>query len=354
MSWEAVQWANKQRLRLPQEQLVLVLLANAADPEGVAFSWWKSKDHWMEYLADRSRMSRATVFRHLGTIESLGLGKREKVVRADGSSFKIMTLDLTKSVVMTADDDAPSLTHETSLTSETLTGETQPVSPVRLQEVHKEVLKDFERETRARAKLDQLRAMSQTTAIDNPDKVAHAFELLPDAEHDPAMAGYPLWVAELKQLGRKYVPSLETYLDRRNWKNLKPVAKPAKGKAPDVVRPVAPYPENSREGRAIIRLGKIGYVSLLIMGGNVLYSGEITPQLLAFADAPAENIDHEIGSGQFRAYDDLVAKMFAGKARARLTKISVPWDWPPRKDGSIITTGPPGELSDADAQALMT
>jgi hypothetical protein len=117
-------------MRLPQEQLVLLLLANAADPEGVAFAWWKHKAHWWTYLVERSRLSRASVFRHLATIEELGLGKRRKLETVDGDVRFIMELDLTKSVDLPPQDSPQSQSHGETESH----GETDSVSSVRLQE----------------------------------------------------------------------------------------------------------------------------------------------------------------------------------------------------------------------------
>lgn len=111
MSWEAVQWANKQRLPGPQEQLVLLTLANCADPEGVAFAWWKRREHWWTYLVEHTRLSRSSVFRHLNKIEELGLGKRRKIEASDGVVRFIMELDLTKTVEFPPDDGTESQSH---------------------------------------------------------------------------------------------------------------------------------------------------------------------------------------------------------------------------------------------------
>jgi hypothetical protein len=53
MSWEAVTWANKQKLKKSYEQIVLLVLANCADPNGEAFVKWPGRDHWWIYLSER-------------------------------------------------------------------------------------------------------------------------------------------------------------------------------------------------------------------------------------------------------------------------------------------------------------
>lgn len=94
MSWEALNWASRQRMKLPQEQLVLLVLANCADPSGVAFAKWKSGEQWFAYLLDHTRVSRQSLFRHLKTIEELGLGRRSKVQLEDGTTRPLFCLDL--------------------------------------------------------------------------------------------------------------------------------------------------------------------------------------------------------------------------------------------------------------------
>ena len=136
MSWEAVSWANKQRMKLPQEQLVLLVLANCADPEGVAFSQWRGREHWWKYLVDRTRLSRSSIFRHLSTIEKLGLGQRSTLVLADGTRRPTIHLDLEKFVDEASYDqiDADSDPSETAETDESqshheTSNPRNPVSP---------------------------------------------------------------------------------------------------------------------------------------------------------------------------------------------------------------------------------
>src|SRR5437899_1413187 len=95
MSWEAVTWASKQAMKLPQEQLVLLVLANCADPDGVAFSEWRGSEHWWKYLARRTRLSKSSLFRHINTLVDLGLCTRSELVLADGTRRPTIRLDLT-------------------------------------------------------------------------------------------------------------------------------------------------------------------------------------------------------------------------------------------------------------------
>lgn len=86
MSIEALNWAMRQRLRGCPPQCLLYVLANAADPEGVAFRWWRSADHWWPYLIKHTRLARATIFTLLRELEADGLIFREtQVTPEDGS-----------------------------------------------------------------------------------------------------------------------------------------------------------------------------------------------------------------------------------------------------------------------------
>ena len=72
MSWEALNWAGKQRTRSCSTQVVLYVLANAADPDGVAMDWWKGERHWWQYLMDRTRLKRASLYRIMDELEKAG------------------------------------------------------------------------------------------------------------------------------------------------------------------------------------------------------------------------------------------------------------------------------------------
>lgn len=62
MSWEALNWAGKQRTRSCSVQIVLYVLANCANPQGVVSDWWDEDQAWWEYMLDRTRLKRSTIF----------------------------------------------------------------------------------------------------------------------------------------------------------------------------------------------------------------------------------------------------------------------------------------------------
>ncbi len=96
MSIEALNWAFKQRLKDPQTQLVLVALAWAADPDGLAFGWRRSKRHWDEYLVARSRLGRSTVFRKIADLREIELLDPQVVIHPDGFKQHIVQLNLAR------------------------------------------------------------------------------------------------------------------------------------------------------------------------------------------------------------------------------------------------------------------
>jgi len=164
MSVEGRTWANKQRLKNPSAQIMLLIIGECADPEGVAFAWWKKHDHWWTYLVDKTRQSRATVFRRLNELEKLGLIVRVKIVHEDGLVTHQVRCDLERFVDLEADEidppenpDLPAPAGKSQSQIETggqsqfetetegrpsLTGETGSVSIVRLQESPDKNLKD--------------------------------------------------------------------------------------------------------------------------------------------------------------------------------------------------------------------
>lgn len=94
MSWEATQWANRQRMKDAQTQIVLLVLANCADPEGLAFGWRKGQKHWDQYLVDHCRLSRATIFRKVADMKELGLVDPQIILHDTGQKQYVVQLDL--------------------------------------------------------------------------------------------------------------------------------------------------------------------------------------------------------------------------------------------------------------------
>lgn len=67
MSIATMNWALQQRLASPQQQILLYVIADSADPTGV------TQHCDPDYLVKHSRLSRATVFRRMNELRELGL-----------------------------------------------------------------------------------------------------------------------------------------------------------------------------------------------------------------------------------------------------------------------------------------
>lgn len=93
MSWETTQWANRQRMKDAQTQIVLLVLANCADPDGLAFGWRKGNKHWDKYLVDHCRLSRATIYRKIKELKDLALIDPQVIVHDDGRKQYVVQLD---------------------------------------------------------------------------------------------------------------------------------------------------------------------------------------------------------------------------------------------------------------------
>lgn len=124
-------WAMRQKTDGPSAQIVLYIIADTANENGV------SVHADPDYIAQRSRQSRATVFRRLNELEREGALTRFKKYRADGAPIYEVRLALDRDVDYAAvhDDGAPEQVESENeipkSQSETLTGETGGVSPVR-------------------------------------------------------------------------------------------------------------------------------------------------------------------------------------------------------------------------------
>lgn len=173
------------------------------------------------------------------------------------------------------------------------------------------------------------------------------------ADRKDCVRSLPIYADRLRGRGKGLAKMTERsmkahiFIRKRCWVGL---LASAKATAP------SSHPVNSEEGRALMTLARIMRHTPLILNGNVIYAGEITPRIRALANAPPhrEWIYGVRGKGNYAAWRDLAWSVWPGKGFT-LDSIDIPWDWPPRKDGSIITSGtaPPGELSDADARELM-
>lgn len=118
----------------------------------------------------------------------------------------------------------------------------------------------------------------------------------------------------------------------------------------------------SDEARAVLTLHAIARASppFRIGDGRLSFKGEVTPQILALAQAPPrETWPCVTERQQIAAWAGFVAMHVTG-ARPPFTEttdgrsgVHAPWPWPPNKDGKVHSAAPPGPvMTDDDAQAF--
>lgn len=131
--------------------------------------------------------------------------------------------------------------------------------------------------------------------------------------------------------------------------------------APDVHGPTTgSYDPDSREGRAIVAMHAVAKVRPREARGMIVYRGEITPQILAFADAPDVRTCWIEQGRQIAAWSNFLKDhikiprpTLVGVREdhyADRTGIYAPWPWPPSVEGKIYaeSTGPPETLASED------
>lgn len=128
-------------------------------------------------------------------------------------------------------------------------------------------------------------------------------------------------------------------------------------KAPDVPQASGGYDADSAEGKAVIAIYAIARTHPFESRGRISYAGEITPQLLAFADVEDRSAWMWIEERpQIAAWSNFLSAhvksarpslvISRGSGEGVRTGIYAPWPWPPSAEGKIYTsaTGPPGTL----------
>lgn len=393
MSWEAVTWASKQRMKLPHEQLILLVLANCADPEGVAFAEWRGREHWWKYLVERTRLSKSSLFRHINTLVDLGLCSRSMIVLADGSKRPTIRLDLAASFDIAKvepgdsqshgetenvdiEDEAENLNddsdshddiaasepqshHETVPTSgngETTsipTGGTEPFPIVGMQEIPNLVPKILPPTPQAGGSptFDEF-CLEWKRPIDRLSVARRVWDGIETGKRGEAIAsarGYWAFVATQR---KDYPPlSAQTFLrEAAGWPQWLRYL-PEGGGAP---ASSAGYPCDSTEAKAVAVLYDLVaagdfFRSAVRKGDRVYYRLPVTPRLAALAQAPTFAAWVYLERSQAAAWESFVSEHLTLQTRRRLREGSpAPWPWPPRKDGTLTATGPPETLATED------
>ena len=197
-------------------------------------------------------------------------------------------------------------------------------------------------------------ALWPTAAVDDRHRVAYAAEALSAgrAKSRPRRGVTP-FLDNLKRLGRKTFPAGWRYLEQKSWQ-LQPVE-------PSPPAENGLYPEGSIEARAIAAVyaiaGQTDFVARVMKSrqhGGIYYRGTVTPQLLALGNVPPEADWPELTHQQAGAWNGLLREFVIKEIWNRLREgKKAPWPWPPRKDGTLSTTGPPDTLmTDQDVKDL--
>jgi DNA-binding transcriptional ArsR family regulator len=213
-----------------------------------------------------------------------------------------------------------------------------------------------EREVRARGRkarfIVAFEARWPTAAADDRQKTAYAAEALTEIEEEAALNGIGPFLENLKRLGRKHPPAGWKYLEEKRWTLLEQ----AKKTEPNGL---ILLPADSPEAAAIRAIYELAGCKAATSGfmravdGGLWYRREVTPQLLALASLPPTADWVELDYRQARAWTDLVDKFVTVASRKRLhAGDRAPSAWPPRKDGSADSAGPPNAMTEADAREL--
>lgn len=408
MSWEAVTWANKQRLKKSYEQIVLLVLANAADPNGEAFVKWPGRDHWWQYLSDLTRLPKSSLFRHLNTLMALGLGERSMLVLADGSRRPTFKLNMNA----TFDIDLPE--DEARYSALFAKGSSESQSPVGTEEHEAETgdendndishSQDGKSDVASQSPVGTGNSESQSPVGTDPFPVLRLQEdslLVPKDSPLPPSGGLPvrdaLWdqfVASWGEpipkmaLARSAWDHAETgkrpeivAAARGYWAWIKAHPKPPSAQsaqsfirdaagwaqwlryAPDAeggkaVSLSTAYPVASEEGRAIAVLHEIAGVADFLRGvmtrnGMVSYRLPVTPRLHALANAPPRSDWVALDRNQAGAWEALLSDAVTVRVRTRLREGALaPWPWPPRKDGTLSVASDNPQPNNEDLNAL--
>lgn len=194
-----------------------------------------------------------------------------------------------------------------------------------------------------------------TAAADDQARIGTAARALGWDERDAAMKRLPAFLAHLAKLKRKHPPAAWRYLEERRWEHLPPDAAPAsttvllaeegsiQWRIWSVIWKIArpfdelPWRAHGEPGRRRLRIDR-----------------ELPEAMIAIADPALAWKTFEDGSKQYFAWrrwlGELVLPNLVQRHGEKL-KLTVPCEWPPRKDGTIYTGDAPA-LSDDDADIL--
>lgn len=219
-------------------------------------------------------------------------------------------------------------------------------------------LKTIERDAGARARDRKERFKAEfrkrwpTAVVDDRQRTEYAADALSPDEEKAALDGVEPFLDELKRQGRKTVPAGWRYLEEKRWTLLRGSGE---GSAEGAAARASIAP-GSDAHRALKALYAVARTRPLVSGGSVVYSGAMTPQLLAFAQAPPRDdwlwIEERQQLGAWQAF---IARNVFGSRPALLQQrgsssgIFAPFAWPPRVDGTVSAS--PDQASPDASQA---
>lgn len=384
-------WALRQRLESHQQQILLYVIADSADPNGM------TRHCDPEYMAEHARMTRATMFRRLGEIEALGLLRRLKFYTERGAPIYEIRLDLALMIDLPIkrrkgpeDDPSDEETdaehkdgiHRPESQAETLgqshaetmvativspsaspqsqscdyicptlpKEESPPYPPPGGAVSREEGEAGSKREAlwqRFRHGYPGIARMDQHEALKELDSLS--FE---DAEW--AVSVLPALREELAKPKAPPPKNAHLWLRKEMFRNFARGSAAAGAESRSLVR----YRSDSHEGEALIALHGIGRAALYD-SGTVDYAGEMTPQVLAFAKAgSASEWRFTAEASHIAAWIEFIArvihrarasmKVTEGLGAAQREGIKVPWPFPPSKDGVIYEWAAEAVEADAD------
>jgi hypothetical protein len=408
VSWEAVTWASKQKLKKSYEQIVLLVLANCADPNGEAFVKWPGRDHWWIYLSERTRLPKSSLFRHLNTLVALGLGERTMQVMADGSRRPTFKLDMTTSFDIDLAEDQDRYIAATAKGSHESQSprETEHDDAFDGDENDSDISHSQEPETEpaSQSPVGTVNPQSQSPVGTDPFPVLRLQEdslLVPKDSPLPPSGGLrvpdQLWEEFVKAWGEP-IPKMQ--LARSCWDHTETAKRaeivaaakgywtwlrvhpkpPSAQSAQSFIRDAAGwaqwlryapdgesgkpasvtigYPLTGPEGRALVVLHDIANVGDFLRGvmtrnGAVNYPLPVTPRLLALANAPPKTDWVTLDRNQAGAWEAVLSDAITVQVRSRMREGSrAPWPWPPRKDGTLSASPDDPTMNNEDLDAL--
>jgi hypothetical protein len=381
MSIATMNWALRQRLSSAHQQILLYVIADSADPNGI------TRHCDPGYLEEHSRMTRSTMFRRLGELEDLGLLQRLRFYSERGAPMYEIRLVLSALVDVPikrrklAEDDAGDEDNEAVPESqpETMVAETKVsvehdhnltrcdyISPPLSKELPPTPLAGglhSKAEGEGKEKRDDL---WRRFALDYPnvatmDQQAAREELdalsIEDAEW--AISVLPDLKAELRKASNRPPKNAHLWLRKGMFRNF------ARRKISDPPPEGVWVMEGSAADQALRFVRSLAKaVNPLVRSGpdgsrGYLHKTIVGDDLLAMLDfeheVPLRWTAYERGSPMFAAWQRRFTEWIGRGLPIEPGSdcIRAPYPWPPRKDGTWPITGPPqSELSEEDMAEL--